>query len=246
MDPLFLPPQFPYLKIDEFFPFPHYRESSPEGILLVGGNTSPGMLLSAYSQGVFPWYSPGQPILWWSPDPRFVLFPEELHIPSRMGRIMKQQPFRITMDEDFPGVIRSCAAIPRQHETGTWITHDMIAGYLRFHELGYAHSVEVWEGTDLVGGLYGVSLGRCFFGESMFTRKSNASKIALFTLVGALKTAGFRLVDCQVYTDNLARFGAKEISRPQFYQALTRGLEGETLRGKWDYSLEANRISIGL
>ena len=245
MDPFFLPPQFPYLDLNEGFPFPHYSKSSPEGILVVGGNTSPGMLLSAYSQGIFPWYSPGQPILWWSPDPRFVLFPGELHIPKRMKRSMGQRPFRVTMDMDFRGVIRSCAETPRQHETGTWITEEMIEGYIRFHELGYAHSVEAWSEEELVGGVYGVSLGRCFFGESMFTRKSNASKIALFTLVEVLENEGFHIVDCQVYTENLERFGARDISRPRFYEHFAVGMQGETLRGKWNYNFETKRISIG-
>lgn len=244
-EPLFFPRNFPYLQESDAFTFPPFTRSTPEGIVAVGGNTSPGMLLSAYSQGIFPWYSPGQPILWWSPDPRFLLLPGELHIPERMIREMKKQRFTITMDRDFSGVIRSCAEIERKHEDGTWITDEMISGYTRLHQLGYAHSVEVWDGSFLAGGLYGVSLGGCFFGESMFTRVSNASKIALFSLVEALKNENFIMVDCQVYTKNLDRFGAKDVEREHFYRLLLRGLEKETLPGRWDYNFEAKRISSG-
>ncbi len=224
---------FPYLDEHARYQFPRADKAIEHGIVGVGGNLSPGMLLSAYSQGVFPWYSEGEPLLWWNPDPRFVLFPEQLHISRSLRRMLKQQPFRFTFDTSFDGVIAECSRIQRPGQEGTWITSEMIDAYTHLHGLGYAHSVEVWMDDDLVGGLYGVSLGRIFFGESMFSRKSGASRAAMIELVRVLTPLGFQLIDCQVYTDHLASMGAIDIPRTDFLDALSIGLKGNTLPGNW-------------
>lgn len=224
---------FPYLDENQHFQFPPVDKSTPEGIVAAGGNLSPGMLLSAYTQGIFPWYSEYEPILWWSPDPRFVLFPEELHISKSMGRVLKKEEFTCTADTCFETVIRSCREIERPGQPGTWITNDMLEGYIELHRLGYAHSVEAWQGGDLTGGLYGVSLGKCFFGESMFSKKSNSSKASLIFLAGRLKERGFHFIDCQVYTSHLKSLGAREIPRREFIVRLERGLRYDTLKGSW-------------
>ncbi len=222
----------PVFRLNEEPLFPPVELSSPEGIIAAGGDLSPERLLAAYSSGIFPWYSDEQPILWWSPDPRFVLFPRQLHVSRSLRRAMNKQPFTITFDTHFEGVITGCS-LPRRDGFGTWITDEMREAYLRLHQLGYAHSVEAWEGENLAGGMYGVSLGSCFFGESMFTRVNNASKIALVTLVEALVDKKFTLLDCQVYTENLDRFGALHIPRKDFLDILAKGMEAPTLRGNW-------------
>lgn len=224
---------FPYLDEDSRFTFPPVELATDEGIVGVGGNLSPGMLLSAYSQGIFPWYSRGEPILWWSPDPRFVLFPGELHIPKSLKRTLNKRPFDVSFDSDFESVMRRCASIPRPWQSGTWITEEMIDGYMRLHHLGYAHSVEVRSGGRLVGGLYGVSLGSCFFGESMFADAADASKVGFVVFLASLVPAGISLVDSQVYTDHLARFGAREIPRVEYLRELRECLHRPTLRGDW-------------
>ncbi|MFP4330917.1 MAG: leucyl/phenylalanyl-tRNA--protein transferase [Spirochaetaceae bacterium] len=194
---------------------------------------SPGMLLSAYEQGIFPWYSEGEPILWHSPQPRFVLFPEEFHVSRRLRRTVRGNSFTVTFDRDFPQVIAGCKKIERLGQAGTWITDEMEAAYTELHELGYAHSVEVWRGDTLAGGLYGVSLGQIYFGESMFAQQRDASKVGFVTLADRLFGLGFRLIDSQVYTDHLARFGAREIPRDRYLALLDEALDGETLRGSW-------------
>lgn len=200
----------------------------------MGGNLSPGMLLSAYSQGIFPWYAEDSPILWWSPEPRFVLFPEELHVPRSLERTLRKGIFTYTLDARFNDVITACSRTPRTNQDGTWITDEMIEAYTELHGLGYAHSLEVYQEGQLVGGLYGVSLGSAFFGESMFSWAPNASKAGLVVLVRFLKMKGFRLIDSQVYTNLLARFGARNIPRIQYLTILREALRDPTFRGPWN------------
>ncbi|MBF0309276.1 MAG: leucyl/phenylalanyl-tRNA--protein transferase [Magnetococcales bacterium] len=206
--------------------FPPVELAEENGLLAVGGDLSVKRLLSAYSQGIFPWYSEGQPILWWSPDPRMVLVPAALHRPRSLEKFLRRSPFRITFDQAFDEVIHACATVRQQGE-GTWITAEMAQAYIRLHRQGFAHSVEAWLPGDppqLAGGLYGVALGGVFFGESMFHRVSEASKAAFVTLADHLQTLGYRLIDCQMNTDHLARFGAREIPRPDFLRQLREAL----------------------
>ncbi|GHU56950.1 leucyl/phenylalanyl-tRNA--protein transferase [Spirochaetia bacterium] len=216
-------PLFPYLSVTERYRFPD-PEKSPGDIIAIGGNLSPGMLLSAYEQGIFPWYNPEDPILWQSPDPRFVLFPENLHISASMKRVLKKGEFEIAFDRDFAGVIKGCAEIGRPGQDGTWITRDIITAYTELHRLGYAHSVESYCGGKLVGGCYGIRLGRAFFGESMFARQSNASKAAFLTLAQNLFAEGLAFIDCQVHTDHLESLGGVEMGRPEFLKLLRETL----------------------
>lgn len=210
------------------FPPPHL--AIKEGLLAVGGDLSVERLLMAYRNGIFPWYSEGEPILWWSPNPRLVLYPEELRISRSLRKIIRQQQFHITFDDAFDAVIQACAESKRSYGEGTWITREMKAAYCELHRRGYAHSVEAWQNGDLVGGLYGVALGHAFFGESMFSRVSNASKVAFVTLVERLKRLKFKLIDCQVKTDHLIRFGAREIPRKLFLEQLEQALTGSNPR----------------
>ncbi len=200
---------------DYSFPDVNHALQEPDGLLAAGGDLSPARLLRAYRMGIFPWFSDGQPILWWSPDPRMVLFPEELKVSRSLAKILRQQRFKITLDTNLDAVIRQCAA-PRRDAKGTWITGDMISAYNQLNQLGYAHSVEAWQDDQLVGGLYGVALGKVFFGESMFSHVSNASKVAFVHLVKVLIEKSFQLVDCQVETAHLGSLGARNISRQQF------------------------------
>ncbi len=213
------------------FPPPHFSEG--DGLLAVGGDLSEERLVKAYYMGIFPWYSDPDPILWWSPDPRLVLFPSELRVSRRLRRTIRSGTFRVTMDTAFEQVIQSCAEIPRKHEKGTWITPEMVAAYCRLHTAGFAHSVEAWSEGRLAGGLYGVAIGRCFFGESMFSNQSNASKVAFVELVEYLHKKKFRLIDCQVTTTHLKNFGAREIPRAEFLNILEALREKPSLRGRW-------------
>ncbi len=235
---------FPYLSEDTWFPFPSPEEATPEGIVASGGNLSPGMLLSAYRQGIFPWFADEDPILWWSPDPRCVLTTDRLHVSRSMSRILRKEQFRITFDASFPEVVSACAEAPRPGQNGTWITEEMQDAYVRLHRLGFAHSVEAWHEGTLAGGLYGLSLGRCFFGESMFSREPNASKAAFIALVTTLRDREFRLIDCQVANPHLLSLGAEEIPRRDFLDLLRRELDrGPTLRGDWsDFSFRPARV----
>lgn len=226
----------PYLDENHNFSFPSVRHATSEGIIAIGGNLSPGMLLSAYRQGIFPWYSEGDPIIWWSPDPRCVIFPSELHISRSSKKILRKGRFRVTLDTSFDDVINSCKKMPRPHQHGTWITDEMLRAYVRLHQLGFAHSIEVWEGTLLAGGLYGVSLGGCFFAESMFRRIPNASKIALIKLVKLCEALGFDMIDCQIPSPHLLNSGAREIPREAFINLLKKSLKKDTLRGNWGSS----------
>ena len=206
---------FPVLGINDYFQFPP-PEKADDGLVAVGGNLSLGMLYSAYLQGIFPWFNEEDPILWWSPDPRFVLFPEELHIPKSLRRVLNQNVFEFSMDKAFESVISSCAAAKRVGQKGTWIRPDMIEGYIALHKSGIAHSVEAYLDGKLAGGFYGVLIGSVFFGESMFTHVENASKAAFCTFVEAFRKAGGKLIDSQIYTDHIARFGGRNISRSAF------------------------------
>ncbi len=187
----------------------------PNGLLAAGGDLSADRLIQAYRHGCFPWFSEGQPILWWSPDPRTVLFPNELHVSRSLGKLLRQQRYKVTFDQDFATVIQACAA-PRNYADGTWITEAMQNAYLQLHQRGYAHSVEVWDQDELVGGLYGLAMGQLFFGESMFSRADNASKVGFVTLVRQLQAWGFVLIDCQMPTDHLHSLGARAIPRNVF------------------------------
>ncbi|HOZ72973.1 MAG TPA: leucyl/phenylalanyl-tRNA--protein transferase [Spirochaetales bacterium] len=226
-------PRFPWLGEDDGFAFPPVSGASPDGVLCVGGNLSPGMLLSAYRQGIFPWFNDDEPIVWWSPDPRFVLEPAELHVSGTMRKLIKKRRFRLSLDRAFGEVIRACSASPRRGQRGTWITSDMIDAYERMHALGYAHSVEAWLDGALVGGLYGLSLGSAFFGESMFSREPDASKAAFIPFVWALAEAGCTLVDSQVYTDHVASLGGKSVRRDEYLAMLERALASPTIKGDW-------------
>ncbi len=221
------------LSSDLTFPPPHL--AIREGLLAVGGDLSIDRLALAYSQGIFPWYAEDDPILWWSPDPRLVLYPTEMHVSRSLRRVLKKDRFRFTLDTVFREVIRGCAAVRGPEHPGTWIVPEMITAYERLHAAGLAHSVEAWIEGELAGGLYGVSLGRTFFGESMFTRVSNASKAALVVLIRNLQRVGFDLVDCQVTTPHLMQFGAREIPRTRFLKDLRRSLRHRTLQGRWDF-----------
>lgn len=216
------------------FPPPHF--ATREGLLAVGGDLSRERLLAAYRQGIFPWYGEDDPILWWSPDPRLVLYPDEIHVSRTLQRVLNKQIFTVTMDSAFEAVITSCAESRLRQDHGTWIVDEMKTAYVDLHLAGYAHSVEAWADGRLAGGLYGVSLGRCFFGESMFTLVDNASNIALVQLVRALARQSFDLIDCQVSTEHLMRMGAREIPRSRFLRQLRQALTRPTLKGSWQYS----------
>ncbi len=213
--------------------FPPPDSATEHGIVGVGGNLSPAMLLSAYGQGVFPWYSKGEPLLWWNPDPRFVLFTDRLHISKSLSKLLRKDRFRYSFDTRFREVIEYCSRVERPGQDGTWITPEMIDAYAELHRLGFAHSLEVWKGEKLVGGLYGVSLGRIFCGESMFTLESGASKTAFVHLVQTLRPLGFGLIDCQVRTEHLASMGAEDIPRDEYLRLLREALGCETIRGSW-------------
>jgi leucyl/phenylalanyl-tRNA--protein transferase len=220
----------------ELIQFPDPNKSEPDGLLAVGGDLSPQRLYAAYRLGIFPWYGEDMPLLWWSPDPRCVLDLAELRAPRRLLRSLKGARLRATLDTRFEEVIRACAASKRQRGGGgTWILPEMIEAYCAFHEAGFAHSIEIWdeEGVELLGGLYGVSLGRAFFGESMFYRRSPASKVALLSLAGLLKDWGFHFLDCQQTTEHVLTYGAREIPRREFLRRLGEALAGPTLRGRW-------------
>ncbi|HET9554425.1 MAG TPA: leucyl/phenylalanyl-tRNA--protein transferase [Anaeromyxobacteraceae bacterium] len=227
----------PLFRLPREVAFPDPRLAEPDGLLAVGGDLSPERLLTAYALGIFPWFNEGSPILWWSPDPRLVLYPARLHVPRSLARTLRRATYRVTTDTAFERVIRRCAEAGRPGQDGTWITGAMARAYVRLHEQGFAHSFEAWEGEALVGGLYGVSLGAAFFGESMFADRPDASKAAFVRAVEALAGWGVRFVDCQVRTDHLVRFGAEEISRERFLEELAGALEVATRRGPW--ALEA-------
>lgn len=229
----------PYLQTNQFFDeshdfvFPPVSRATREGIVCLGGNLSPGMLLSAYRRGIFPWYSDDEPIIWWSPDPRFCVLPSTLHVPGSAKRLINKHRFNVTADTQFKAVITECAEIERPGQPGTWITPEMREAYIRLHELGYAHSIEVWENGVLAGGLYGVSLGRAFFGESMFSKVSGASRAGFLTFAAALFEKGYELIDSQVHTDYVASMGGVDIPRARYLALLSSALKHDTQKGSW-------------
>lgn len=214
------------------FPDVSLAEREPNGLLAVGGDLSPQRIINAYMQGIFPWFSEGEPILWWSPDPRTVLFPEQIKVSRSLRKTLKKQHLTVTFDHDFEAVIQACAQ-PRDHSPGTWLLPEMIEAYARQHELGLAHSAEVWQDEKLVGGLYGMAIGGVFFGESMFSRVPDSSKVALVHLGRTLQTWGFKMIDCQVYTQHLASLGAQEIPREIFCSRLDQWCRLPGQSGSW-------------
>ena len=226
----------PVYLLSEALVFPSPQLARREGLLAIGGDLSQERLLLAYRMGIFPWYSADEPIMWWSPDPRLVLYPSEFRVSRSLKKTIRKKVFDLTVDEAFESVINACARSRTKADEGTWIVEDMIAAYCRLHESGLAHSVEAWQDGKLVGGLYGVSLGKCFFGESMFTHISNASKVALVALVEHLQALEFSLIDCQISTPHLLSFGAQEIPRIRFLGELEQALKCPTLEGKWSFS----------
>lgn len=219
------------------FTFPDPHEADAEGLVAYGGDLHPQRVLAAYAQGIFPWpYDETSPLLWFSPDPRMVFRPDELHVSKSLQKIIARHTFEVRFDTAFGEVIRQCAAGRRPGQRGTWITGEMIHAYDRLHEMGFAHSAEAWSEGTLVGGLYGVSLGAAFFGESMFTQCPNASKVAFVHLVRQLQAWEFQLVDCQVYTEHLARFGATAWPRARFLETLANALTAPTRQGPWRVS----------
>ena len=213
------------------FPPPFLADEN--GLLAFGGDLQPARLVAAYRSGIFPWFSPGDPILWWFLDPRLVLFLEEFRVSRRLARELRTSRFRVTFDQAFKQVMASCAEVRLEKGEGTWISKEMLAAYCRLHDLGYAHSVECWQGEVLVGGLYGIALDRIFFGESMFTRVGNGSKVALAALVKRLKSANFQLIDCQMTTRHLVSFGAREIAGTEFLDQLQSFIQTTVPDGKW-------------
>lgn len=220
-------------KLTEDFVFPDPELANEDGLLAVDGDLKAERILAAYSQGIFPWYAEDTRILWWSPDPRLILYPSKIIKSKSLARTIKSKKYNCRFDTNFEAVIRECAKIPRDHENETWLVDEMIAAYLELHRLGYAHSVETYEKNELVGGLYGISLGKAFFGESMFFKKSNASKVALSYLCQQSEAWGFYFIDAQVETDHLIRMGAEKIRRSDFLDLLNQSLEYPTCQGKW-------------
>jgi leucyl/phenylalanyl-tRNA---protein transferase len=222
--------------------FPHASQAEPSGLLAVGGDLSEARLLMAYCNGIFPWFQDGSDFYWYSPDPRFVLFPDELKVHKSMRSIFNQGKYRVTIDTCFEAVMRGCATTKREPNDGTWITDEFLAGYKKLHERGLAHSVEVWQDDALVGGLYGISIGKIFFGESMFSLAPNASKTGFITLVQALQQLDFWMVDCQVETEHLGSLGARGIPRSTFLEYLDKNAYQKTVSGKWRLTAEGLEI----
>lgn len=227
----------PVFLLNDEIKFPPVHLARGDGLLAMGGDLSQKRLLLAYRMGIFPWFSESEPILWWSPDPRLVLFPGELTTSRRLQRTIRQSRFQVTMDRAFESVIRACAGMPRKNSKGTWIVDEMIEAYCRLHESGYAHSVEAWYQGKLAGGVYGIALGLVFFGESMFTRISNASKVAFVKLVEYLGAQGFYMIDCQMTTSHLLHFGAREVPRSFFLKKLEKSVDCPARPGKWNLEI---------
>lgn len=226
----------PKLPADHFPDLTHALEE-PNGLLAFGGDLSPERLIAAYERGIFPWYSKHEPILWWSPNPRSIIIPNEFKPSRSLRKKIRRNEFQITLDHSFPEVIKSCAA-PRQYSDETWITEEMMEAYIQLHQFGIAHSVEAWKDNNLVGGLYGVSLGKAFFGESMFSTATDASKVCLALLIEQLKQWNFELIDCQVSSEHMESLGAREIPRSEFMNFLSSHCSGKTKQGKWSFDPE--------
>jgi len=222
----------PVFQLTKKLIFPPAELAEKNGLLAIGGDLSPERLLLAYRSGIFPWYSEGDPILWWSPSPRLVIFPAEFKIPKRLSRLVRQGKYTVTMNHVFRQVITACATTDKRQGKGTWITNDMIEAYCMLHEMGYAHSVECWLDDELAGGLYGISLGGIFFGESMFSQQTNSSKIGLVHLIKKLQKSNFDLIDCQMKTEHLIQFGAREIPGNDFRKMLNKSIERSDQIGK--------------
>jgi leucyl/phenylalanyl-tRNA--protein transferase len=227
----------PVYVLTEELIFPPPEGASPEGVVAIGGDTTPERLILAYSQGIFPWPHADLPLLWFSPDPRFVISFDETHVSRSLRKRIRAGSYDVRADERFGEVLEACAQVPRPGQDGTWITDEIRDGYTQLHARGYAHSIETYEDGELVGGLYGVALGRSFCGESMFARAADASKVATVSLLGNLCHWGFDFVDCQVYTDHLARFGARQWPRGRFLRALRQAVAGPTRAGPWKLEL---------
>ena len=223
----------PLFQLGRDMTFPPPELAEPDGLLAIGGDLSVPRLVAAYQQGIFPWYSEGEPILWWSPVPRLVLFPEQFHLPRRLARTIRQQVFTVTADTVFSDVITACSSPRRESGEGTWITDAMKKAYIHLHERGFAHSVECWRDGELAGGLYGVCLDRIFFGESMFTRTTDASKVALAALVRQTTKIDIQAIDCQMTTTHLLRFGSRELNRQEFQKLLNQCIEHIAPQEKW-------------
>jgi leucyl/phenylalanyl-tRNA--protein transferase len=223
----------PWLDRNMSFPPLEAALAEPNGLIAAGGDLSSERLLAAYRQGIFPWFSEGQPILWWSPDPRMVLFPEELRISRSLAKRLRRKDYEIRVDTAFREVMQACATVPRRGQDGTWITSEIIGAYCRLHELGHAHSVETWIDGKLAGAIYGVAIGHMFYGESMFHQVADASKIALVHLVRHLQKKGFGMMDCQMWTEHLASLGGREIPRIEFSRKLTELINSPVSPGKW-------------
>jgi leucyl/phenylalanyl-tRNA--protein transferase len=222
-----------WLHPDEPFPSVTAALADPNGLLAAGGELSSTRLIDAYRHGIFPWFNPGQPILWWSPDPRMVLFPPQLNVSRSLVKVLRNRDYEVRADSDFRAVMQACAE-PRPEQDGTWISDEMIAAYCALHEQGFAHSVETWIDGELAGGLYGVALGRMFYGESMFTRAADASKIALVHLARQLERWRFGMIDCQMHTAHLASLGAREIARVHFMRKLQELVNYAGVTGCWE------------
>mgnify|MGYP002619683404 CR=1 FL=1 len=229
----------PVFRLSEELSFPPPALAAEGGLLAVGGDLRLERILLAYRNGIFPWYSEGRPLLWWCPAPRLVLFPRELRVWRSLAKVLRREPYRITLDTDFRGVIRACAEMPRAGQDGTWITKDLEQAFIELHARGVAHSVEAWDGDELVGGLYGLAIGRTFFGESMFARRPDASKVAFVRLVRQLEAWDFDVVDCQVVTEHLVRFGARELELELFLDLLAYSVERPAVPGPWSFEAAA-------
>ncbi len=223
----------PVFQLPDEIIFPDPQFSEPDGLLAIGGDLSAARLLVAYQQGIFPWYSEGDPVLWWSPAPRLVLLPEEFHLPKRLARTIRKNIFELRADTAFSEVVAFCASVRKDSGEGTWITEEMRKAYIHLHQLGFAHSLECWYKGELAGGLYGVCLDRVFFGESMFSRKTDASKVALVGLIQYSEQVGIRAIDCQMTTPHLLRFGGREVSREEFHELLERFIQQVAPQKMW-------------
>jgi leucyl/phenylalanyl-tRNA--protein transferase len=222
----------PIIRLGRGRDFPPAERAGRDGLLAIGGDLSPRRLLRAYGRGIFPWYGEDEPILWWSPAPRFVLFPREFHAGNTLKKVLRRGEFSFTFDRTFTAVVQACALL-RPGQPGTWITLAMRDAYVELHRLGYGHSLEAWKGGDLAGGLYGISLGSCFFAESMFHFENNASKAVLAVLAATLAKSGFTVIDCQVPSPHLAAWGARSIPRRRYLELVRSGLKNRTRRGNW-------------
>jgi len=223
----------PVYRLEEDIIFPHPSEAEKDGLLAIGGDLSIERLLLAYANGIFPWYSEDTPILWWSPNPRMILFPEKFKISKSLKQKMRNTSYEVRFDTAFEKVIEECKMIKRKGEDGTWIMKEMKEAYIALHHLGFAHSIEIYIENNLVGGLYGVSLGAAFFGESMFSKVSDASKIAMYHLTEFCKKQHFHFIDCQMYTEHLESLGAEELEQSFFLKRLEKAMKGKSIRGSW-------------